>query len=336
MNSASNTRWGILALVLILAVGTAGYVLIEGWPVFDAFWMALITITTVGYGEVHPLSSAGRLFSALLIVGGVGGALYTLNGIVQYVVEGQMKGTFGRRRMQERINKLKDHYLICGYGRVGQEIAAHFQAEGIPFVIVEQDDQSLALAAQEGRLCLQGDATQDAVLLAAGIERARCLVAAVGGDADNTFITLTARGLNPKLFVVARGDGPGAEGKLRRAGADRVILPHSLGGRRMAMLALHPTVVDFIDTVTVSLGQEWRVEDLAVPAASPLDGLTLAEGQKVLGGVMVVAVKKGEGQLLPNPPPETRLEAGDKLVMLGSKEQFRALEASLTGGRRVH
>jgi voltage-gated potassium channel len=230
----------LYVLVIIVSIGVIGYMVIERWSFIDALYMTILTITTVGYGEVHTLSQGGRVFSVVLMVGGVGGALYTLSLFIQYLLEGQFGITLRRRRMKTEIAKLKEHFILCGYGRMGQEIAHTFNDEGIAFVVIENSQESAARAGEDGYLYLQGDATNDEVLKEARIESARGLVAAVGSDVDNTFITLSARGLCPGLFITARACSPGVEGKLKRAGANRIVSPHNIGGRRMAMLALHP------------------------------------------------------------------------------------------------
>jgi voltage-gated potassium channel len=235
----------LYVLVTIVSIGVVGYMVIERWSFIDALYMTILTITTVGYGEVHTLSQGGRIFSIFLMVGGVGGALYTLSLFIQYLFEGQLGITLRRRRMKTGIAKLKGHFILCGYGRMGQEIAHAFNDEGIPFVVIENGQESAARAGEDGYLYLQGDATNDEVLKEAKIESARGLVAVVGSDVDNTYITLSARGICPDLLITARSCSPGVEVKLKRAGANCVVSPHSIGARRMAMLALHPAAVDF-------------------------------------------------------------------------------------------
>jgi len=321
---------GVCVFIAIVASGVVGYAVIEGWSFLDSLYMTITTITTVGYMEVHPLSQAGRIFSIFLIVGGVGGALYILTTIVGYILEGQFGITMGRRRMKTKIAKLKGHFILCGYGRVGQEIAQAFSEEGVPFVIIANDQQHIARAEKEGYLCLFGDATSDEVLKEAGIERAHGLVAAVGTDTDNTFITLSARELRPDLFIEARSSSPEAEGKLRRAGADRIISPHAIGGRRMAMLALRPAVVDFIDTVTYGRGRELELENVDVGSGSPLAGRTMEQARSKIG-ITVLAMRKKGGKLLPNPPGEEIIEEGDRLIVIGTKKRLAALESIFEG-----
>ena len=251
---------------------------IEGWSFLDALYMTITTITTVGYDEVHPLSDTGRIFSIFLIVGGVGGALYTLTTVVGYFVEGQFGSTLGRRQMKNRIARLKDHFIICGYGRVGQEVARAFAGDGMPFVVIDSSQERIVQAEKDGFPYLLANATEDEVLKEAGIEKARGLVSAVGGDVDNTYITLSARGLRPDLFIAVRASDREAEVKLTRAGANRIVSPYSIGARRLAMLALRPAVVDFIDTVSYGPGRELKLENIAVSDNSPLAGTTVEAG----------------------------------------------------------
>jgi len=305
---------------------------IEGWALLDALYMTIITITTVGYGETHPLSAGGRIFSIFLIIGGMGGALYIITGITQYIVEGQIGTTWGRRRMKARITKLKGHFILCGYGRVGQEIARTFKEEGTPFLIVDSHPESIAQAEQAGYLCLQGNATSDEVLKEAGIEQARGLVAAVGSDADNTYITLSARQLNSDLFIETRAGSKEAETKLKRAGADRIVYPHRIGGRRMAMLALRPAVVDFIDTVVWARGRELQLENVDIGRNSSLAGLTMKAARSKTG-ITILAMRKKGGKLVANPPDEETIEDGDQLIIIGTKKRLASLEEALEKGK---
>jgi voltage-gated potassium channel len=321
--------WLLTALTGILIGGTGGYMIIEGWSFLDAIYMTVTTITTVGYDEVNPLSTAGRIFSIFLIIGGMGGAFYALYGVVEYILSGYFRTTMWRRRMKARITELKEHFILCGYGKVGQEIARAFADEGVPFVIIDRNKDTIATIEPTGYLYLLGDATSDDVLKEAGIERARGLVSAVDSDAENTYITLSGRQLNPKLFIAARGS-EAAGTKLKRAGADRIVSPHSIGGRRMAMLALRPAVVDFIDTVTYRQGRELQLENVDILASSPLAGLKMGEAQKKTG-VTVLAMRKKEGKLIPNPRADEILMEGDRLIVIGTKKRLANLEKSLEG-----
>jgi len=325
MSPTRRLLWGIIALAIIIVTGTIGYMLIQGWSFIDALYMTIITITTVGYDEVHPLSEGGQIFTIFLVVGGVGGALYTLVAIVAYVIEGEFGATIGRRQMKNRIAKLKEHFILCGYGRVGQEIARVFSKEGIPFVVIDKDRDSIANAEKESHLYLFADATSDEVLKEAGIKQARGMVVAVGSDADSTYITLSARQLRPDLFIEARASSSEVEAKLKKAGASRVISPYSIGARRMAMLALRPAVVDFIDTVIHHRGRELQMENIAVSKGSPLIGLAIEEAHRLTKATILAISKKGD-KLLANPPAGEIMEVGDILIAMGTKEQLVSLE----------
>lgn len=325
MSPTRRLLWGVCVLVIIIVAGVIGYVVIEDWSFVDALYMTIITVTTVGYAEVHPLTTSGQVFSIFLIVGGVSGALYALSGIAGYIIEGHLSTTLGRRRMERTIAKLKEHFILCGYGRVGQEIARIFTEEGVPFVVIDKDQEGITTAEKDGRLYMLADATSDEGLKEAGIERARGLVAAVGNDADSVYITLSARGLRPDLFIEARASSSAAEAKLKKAGANRIIAPYSLGARRMAELALRPAVVDFIDTVIRSRGRDLQMENITVSHDSALAGLTVEETRHRTKAAILTISRKG-GKLLVNPSREETIEAGDRLITLGTKKQLAALE----------
>jgi voltage-gated potassium channel len=321
-------RIGLL-LVLVIIAGTVGYMVIERWPLLDAVYMTIITISTVGYNEIHPLSTTGRVFSSVLIVGGVGVMLYSATALVQYVIEGHYPNIFGRHRMKEKIEKLKNHSILCGYGRMGQEVAQVFDREEAVFVVIDENEEAIAKAIENGHLCLQGDATSDDTLEQAGIHGAKGLVAALDSDADNIYLTLSAKALRPELFVVARGSTDESEAKLKRAGADRIILPYRIGGRRMALLTLRPLVVDFIDTTMHSRRGEMVLENVKVTPESPLAGMTVKEGLGCCGAMAILAVRKKTGKLIPNPSDDTPLEIDDELVIIGTREQLRVVEGSV-------
>jgi voltage-gated potassium channel len=318
----------LAALLAVIAVGIIGYMVIEGWSFLDAIYMTVTTLTTVGYEEVHVLSDTGRIFTVGLIVIGVGVMLYGLTTMVGYLIEVQVGNLFGGRRMKERVSKIKDHIILCGYGQVGTEVARTLEEDDVPLVVVDINQEAIARAVSKGHLYVQGDATKDETLNEARIQQARGLVAAAGNDADNIFITLSAKGLRSGLLVVARANAKEAESKLRRAGADRVILPLTLAGRRLALLAVRPLLVDFVDTTMHSRNRDLVLEDVKVGYGSPVAGMTVKEGQNRCGGVIVLAVKKGDGTLLTNPPQETPMELGDELVVMGTRQQLRNLEGS--------
>jgi voltage-gated potassium channel len=315
-------------IVLIVLTGTLGYMVIEGWNVLDAVYMTVTTMATVGFGEVHPLSPRGRLFTIGLIVLGVGGALYVLTTMMQFVFEGHLGRDLERRRMERRIEQLRDHYILCGFGRVGRQVSHDFRAGGVPFVVIDVNQSSLDLAADEGCLCVRGDAADDETLRRAGIERARGLVTCVNSDADNIFVTLSARALRSDLYIVARGNNDEAAPKLRRAGADRVVSPYSIGGRQMAMLATRPAAVELIDRVLSHADVDLLLEDFTIREGSRLVGRTVREvGEEIAPGVLILAIRR-QAQLVTQPPSEAAVGVGDELVAFGTSAQLRALESA--------
>jgi voltage-gated potassium channel len=330
MNPRRRLLYILIALLAVIAAGTIGYKLIGGdeWSFMDALYMTVITLSTVGFKEVHELSDPGKVFTIFLVIGGVGVMFYSLGTVFQYLIEGQLTDIFEGRRMKESIAKLRDHIIVCGYGQVGKEVALTFKGEGVPFLVVDQNLEAIARAQKDGHPFVQGNATRDDILQEAGIQRARGLVAAVGSDADNIFITLSARGLRSDLLIIARAFAEESESKLKRAGADRVILPLQLGGRRLALVALHPLVIDFVETTIHSRERDFVLEDMSIASGSPLAGITTKQGQEISGGAAILAVKKKGGVLLANPPQETLLEVGDEVVVMGTRQQLSSFERS--------
>jgi voltage-gated potassium channel len=328
MRAFRRVTWGVLWLTIVVVIGVIGYELIEGWNFLDSIYMTITTITTVGYREVYPLSDGGRIFSMFLMIGGVGGALYALSGIVGYVVEGNLGTVWERRKMQNRINSLKDHFILCGFGRVGEEIARTFESEKVPFVVIENRHECIEFLEKTEYIYIEGDATSDDVLKTAGIERARGLIAAVGADADNTYITLSARGLRPDIYIEARAASVEAVTKLERSGANRVILPHAIGGRRMALLALRPAVMDFIDNIIYSHGHEMQVESVDVTGESRLNGLKVRTAAEEIG-ITTLAIQKKNQVIKPNPSGDEKIEEGDKLIVIGTRGQLDSLDTVL-------
>jgi voltage-gated potassium channel len=281
----------------------------------------------VGYGEVHPLSHLGRLYNMALILAGMGLLFYIVGSLARVVVEGELQTVMGRRKLAKDIKKLKNHYIICGFGRIGEIIARQLTARGLSLVVIEKSPDHTARLEELGHNYLVGDATRDEVLLEAGIERAKGLVAVVASDADNVYIVLTARSLNSKLHIVARGEEPGSEQKLLRAGADKVESPYRMGGQKMAHTILHPTVVTFME-LAMKEGVDWSMEEIAVGQTSPLLGVPLAEsGIRQKLDLILVAIKRADGEMLFNPSHETPILAGDTLIALGLRKNLDALEA---------
>jgi voltage-gated potassium channel len=307
-------------LALVLVAGTAGYVIL-GFGVADAAYQAVTTVSTVGFREIQPLDRKGQVFTMVLILVGVGAAFYTFSVLVETVVEGRLNELLGRRRMEQSIANLQGHVVICGWGRVGQAIADELAGAGRDIVVVELDS---GLA--PGGLTVIGDATDDEVLRRAGVERAGALVAAVDSDAADAFITLSARALNPGLFIVARARSERSIDKLLRSGADRVVNPQSLGGSRMAAFILRPHVSEFIDVVMHDRGLEFRLEEVSVTEGSPFAGRSLRDAQvRDRTGALVLALRREDGTFLTNPAPETTLEAGQVLIAIGTGDELEQL-----------
>ncbi len=322
----------IAVLLALLAAGTVGYQLVEGWGWFDALYMTAITITTVGFLEVHPMGAGGRVFTMALALGGVFTAFYAAAEFIRALVTGEIGTILGRQRMETRLEKLDGHFVVCGFGRMGRLVAEEFSSAGLPFVVVDRDEKVLVGFDIPHGIPLVGDATADDVLRRAGVERARALVTAAASDADNVFITMSARLLNEKLVIVARAEGEGAEVKLRRAGASRVVSPYSIGGHRVAQAVLRPNAMDFIELATRTGHLELQIEEVEVRPQSALVGRSVkASPIRSELGIIIVAIKKPQGKMAFNPAPEAVLEAGDLLITLGHRQQLDRLEAMATG-----
>jgi len=317
---------GLGALLLVVFAGTIGYRLIEGWSFLDSLYMTVITITTVGYAEVHPLSPAGRSFSIVLMLGGVGTAFYILTILVRYILEGEFGIRIGRQRMEAKIKKLQNHFILCGYGRVGQAIAGILRQQGAKFVTIDRDREAVNKTQQAGYLTIQGDATKDETLREAKIDSARGIIIALGDDAANIYTTLAAKDLNAKLPIVARANNEDAERKLLQAGVQRVVAPEIIGGARMARLALRPQAVEFIETVLFGREKQLLVEEIEAGEKSPLVGSTIKEIEERFPGVRILALKKLDGTLVPNPEQNTTVEGASSLTAFGTIKQLQAIE----------
>ena len=318
------------AIVGTLVTGTVGFTAIDKYPPFDAFYMTLITMTTVGYGEVHPLSQAGRVFNSFLIMFGVTTIFIAMGAMTQTIIELEFGEVFSKRRSKRMIEQLNNHHIICGFGRVGRGAAAELQHAGAPFVIVDSDPARAERATMSGMLAVVADATHDEILRQVGVERARGLVAALATDADNLFVLLSAKALNPDLYVAARAAEEGAVEKMRRAGASSVIAPYALTGHRLAQSLLRPHVVQFLDFATNDAGEETAIEQVLVAEGCEMVGKTIREMQ--LGrnlGVMVMAIRDCHGKMHFNPPADAPIQAGDTLIAMGGQQGLRSLEVLL-------
>jgi voltage-gated potassium channel len=316
----------LAAVGVTLATGTTGFILIDHYPPFDAFYMTLITMTTVGYAEIHPLSHAGRVFNSFLIAFGVTTIFIAIGAMTQTIVEREFGEAIGKRRNKRMIDNLKDHYIICGFGRVGRGAAAELQHAGVPFVVVDSSPDRVERAIFAGMLAVAADATHDETLRQVGIERARGLVTALATDAENLFVLLSAKGLNPRIYAAARAAEEGAEAKMRRAGADAVFAPYSLTGHRLAQSLLRPHVVQFLD-LTADIGMDIAIEQARVAETSEMVGKSIQEMQ--LGrdvGVIVMAIRRADGKMIFNPTADSAMHAGDFLIVMGSQDNLRTLE----------
>jgi voltage-gated potassium channel len=313
-------------IVFVIASGATGYRLIEGWGWLDALYMTVITITTIGFREVHDLSGEGRSFTMLLILFSLGVVFYSLNNAARLLIEGELKDVFGRKRVQKTIEKLRGHYIVCGYGRMGKIICRELAEKGADFVVIEKEAEVEPAVGCEP-LILKGDATKDETLRAAGIENAKGLITVLPTDAENVYVVLSARGLNPSLNIVARAVVEGAEQKLLRAGANRVVSPYHIGGLRIAHTVLKPTVVDFIEFTTQKGEVGLDMVEVPVGGGSALAGKTIGEsgiGREL--EVIIMAMKKADGTMRINPTHKDEIEEGDTLVVIGEAAKLRALE----------
>jgi voltage-gated potassium channel len=317
----------ITFLAVIFVFGILGYTFIEKWTLLESVYMVVITLSTVGFRELHPLSPVGEIFTMFIIVGGVGSALYAAVRVVEIIVEGEMTGYRKRRNMDKKIRELKDHYIICGFGRVGHQVASVFETSKVPFVVIDPKKESREELEPKGVPVMLGDATDDAVLLAAGIHCAKGLIACSDSDVANVYVTLSARQLNPVLNIVARASLKDTEKKLTMAGANRVISPYFLSGVRMAAMATRPVACDFLDLVTHGGLVDFRLFQITVPSGSPLNRKTLGESNiRNASGALVLAIRKSDGTFDLHPRKTSRIDTDDVLVVLGTQEQFDLLQ----------
>lgn len=326
-----------LAITAVLAIGTVGFMLIEGYSLFHAFYTALVTMTTVGYGD--NLRPAGRIFNSFLLIVGVTTILVAIGAITQSIIEAEFGELLGKRRYKRMIDNLENHFIICGFGRVGRGAAAELQKAGAPFVVVDIDHDRVEKAIAAGMLAVAADSTRDDTLRAVNVARAKGLVCALATDADNLFVLLSAKFLNPGIYVASRAAEENAEAKMRRAGADAVFAPYDITGHRLAQALLRPHVVQFLDFTTQAAGLDVVIEQVRVSGDSHLVSKSIRELQ--IGrqfGVIVLAIRKGDGEMVFNPPADTGISAGDYLIVMGQADKLHTLEGILAGaglgGRR--
>ncbi|MFW5742373.1 MAG: potassium channel family protein [Spirochaetota bacterium] len=308
---------------MTVVIGTVGYTVIEGWTFSDAAYMTIISLTTTGFTEVRPLSQAGRGLTVFVILSGIASLAHVGGRVLQLTIELYL---IRRGRMDREIERLRGHVILCGFGRMGRHIAEDLAEAGVPFVVLESDAEAASSLAELGYLHIVGDASSDALLKEAGVERARGLIAVVSSDAENVYTTLTAKAINPGITIVARALSDESAPKLRTAGADRVIKPYEMVGRRIAQLVIRPAMVEFVDTVARSNSGEITMEEITVSPASGLIGVELRDTDiRSRLNVIIVAIRRGEEDLVYNPGPETRFEEGDRLVAIGRREQLAEL-----------
>ena len=314
----------------MIGIGTLGFMITEDRSAWDAFYMTVLALTTVE--APNNLSRAGQRFTVVLLLGGVGAALYTFTLLATVVVEGGLPKRLQRRRHERMLESIKDHFIICGYGRIGSIVARQFTRQGVPFVVVERSPERLQAAIEDGALGVEADASREDVLKRVGIARARGLIAAVGTDAENVYAVLSARVMRPDLFIVGRAETEDATQKLKRAGADRVISPYQIGAVQIAQTALRPAVVDFVELATSSENIDLAMEEITIAASSPLASTTILDANlRQRYGVIVVGIQRQDRSMEFNPEPDTAIRSGDKLVVLGRPESLRRLEDEAAG-----
>jgi voltage-gated potassium channel len=327
MSPGQKIRLALLAIVGLNVAGTVGYRVIEGWPWFDCLYMTFITLATIGFNEVHQLSGTGRVFTMMLFWTTTGVIAVAISTAGQALIQSELISTFGRKRRVFRdINKLQDHYIVCGAGRVGRHIIKTMEERGVPFVVIERDESLAEKLLEQGYLVLMGDASDEEVLLGAGVERARSFVTCLPSDPDNLYAVITARGLNPKIYIVARANEEAAISKMRKTGADQVVSPVLIGSQRIAIAALSPAVSDFIELVGKHEVMDLNIEQAEISPDSPLVGKKLKDsGVRQDFNVIVITMKRGDGAMMFNPSGETELCAGDMLVAVGSIANLQRL-----------
>ena len=331
METTKHLLISIALLLIIFTTGTAGYMIIERWNLTDAIYMTIITITTVGFSEIHPLSELGRIFTIGLVFFGVAFFLYVAGSMVQFMVEGSIREIMGRRTLNRKIEHLKKHYIVCGYGRIGRVLCKHFLADpSLKMVIVEKNEALISEMETDGVLYISGDASEEETLLKAGIKNAKVLIAALATNIDNVFLTLTARQLNPTIFIVARSSSKAAKSKLLAAGANRVESPYDIGAVSMAQRVLRPSVTSFLDLVFAYNRKDIQMEEIPVSPSSRLANVMLKDsGIRQQFNLIIIAVKKPDGDMLFNPSFETVINSGDTVIAMGKTENLLELEKIL-------
>lgn len=335
MDSTRHLVISICLVLVFIAGGTIGYMVIEHWNALDSLYMTVITLTTVGYGEVHPLSHAGRIFTILLVTFGFGFCIYVASALVQFMVEGRIRVVLGRKRLDRKIGRLRDHYIICGYGRIGRVLCRNLMKKPLDLAVIEQNPDMIPVMEADGVLYLAGDAADEDVLIKAGVRHAKGLVAVLGTDTDNVFLVLTARQLNPRLNIIARAGRAESTSKLRAAGADKVESPYEMGAASMAQRILRPTVTSFLELAFAHRRTDIQMEEIPVAPDSPLVHVMLKDsGIRQKFNLIIVAIQKSDERMHFNPSFETVLAAGDTLIAVGEGGNLQRLEKVLNPSRQ--
>ena len=321
----------LVILLTIIVIGTVGFHFIEGWSLLDSFYVCVATLSTVGYGDFVPYTKAGKLFAVSVIIFGVGMMFYTLVLMAETFIEGRLSIVLGRNKLEKMIEKMHNHYIICGGGRIGFLICRELMAGKIPCLVIDNNPEVIQKAKDEGFIYTRGDATQDKVLLGAGIKRAKGIICVLPSDAENLYVILTAKELNQNIYIMARSEEEESEHRLLRAGADKVMSPYTLGGVRMAMAIMRPAMLDFIEITTSRQSLELRMEEVAILKGSPFLSKTLEDSEiRKRFGLIIVAVKKDSGKMIFNPLANYLIEEGDRLIAMGEDENMKQFAQSCT------
>lgn len=327
MGNTKNLLFLIAVFGVVLMVGTAGYAIIEGWDLLEAFYMTIITVTTVGYGEIHTLSRAGRIFTILVIFLGYGLCLYVAGSVVQFMVDGKIRALLGRRKLDSKIKRLRNHYIVCGYGRIGRVLAAHLMETRLDMVVIDENPALVPVMEADKVLHICASASQEETLIRAGIEHAKVLIAALATDTDNVFLVLTARQLNPGLFIMARSSQESAKAKLRAAGADKVESPYDTGAHNMAMRVLRPTVTSFLELALAKKNKHIQMEEIPIAPDSRFCGQTLSTSRiRQEFDLIVIAIKQSDASMIFNPSFDAEIRANDTVIVVGSSENLGKFE----------
>jgi voltage-gated potassium channel len=320
----SKLKITLVVLFTIFIIGTIGFNFIEGWSFIDSFYTTIITLTTVGYGDFAPRTAEGKIFAVFIIIFGVGTMLYAFGLISETVIEGRLRRLLGRGKLEKTIEKMNNHYIICGGGRIGFLICRELIAGKMPCVVIDNNPEVIQKAQDEGFICFKGDATQDKILIEAGIKRAKGIVCVLPSDAENLYVILTAKELNQQIYIISRSEEEESEHRLLRAGADRVMSPNTLGGVRMAMAILRPAMLDFIEITTRQQSLELRMEEISICKGSPFITQSLEDsGIRKRYGLIIVAVKKDSGKMIFNPMANYIIAEGDRLIAMGEDENVK-------------